>query len=71
MGPGTSSISAFTVPGGKPRRLQPERVSAEKWKFFTWIRRNPLKSPDSAKEKQGNPSFGGIYHAQRARTGKR
>jgi hypothetical protein len=43
-------------PGGKPRRLQPERVLAEKWKFFTWIRRNPLKSPDSAKEKQGNPS---------------
>jgi hypothetical protein len=25
--------------------------------FFTWIRGNPLKSPDSAKEKQGNPSF--------------
>jgi hypothetical protein len=25
-------------------------------KFFIWIRRNPLKSPDSAKEIQGNPS---------------
>jgi hypothetical protein len=23
---------------------------------FIWIRRNPLKNPDSAKEKQGNPS---------------
>jgi hypothetical protein len=26
-------------------------------KFFIWIRCNPLKSPDPAKEKQGNPSF--------------
>jgi hypothetical protein len=25
--------------------------------FFIWIRCNPLKSPDSAKEIQGNPSF--------------
>jgi hypothetical protein len=25
--------------------------------FFIWIRRNPLKSPDSAKGIQGNPSF--------------
>jgi hypothetical protein len=25
--------------------------------YFIWIRRNPLKSPDSAKEIQGNPSF--------------
>jgi hypothetical protein len=25
--------------------------------FLIWFRRNPLKSPDSAKEKQGNPSF--------------
>jgi hypothetical protein len=24
----------FQDPGGKPRRLQPERVSAEKGKFF-------------------------------------
>jgi hypothetical protein len=24
---------------------------------FIWIRRNPLKSHDSAKEKQGNPSL--------------
>ena len=23
--------------------------------FFIWIRRNPLKSPDSAEEIQGNP----------------
>jgi hypothetical protein len=25
--------------------------------FFIWIRRNPLKSPNSAKEIQGNPSL--------------
>jgi hypothetical protein len=25
--------------------------------FFIWIRRNPLKSPDSTKEIQGNPSY--------------
>jgi hypothetical protein len=25
--------------------------------FFIWNRRNPLKSPNSAKEIQGNPSF--------------
>jgi hypothetical protein len=25
---------------------------------FIWIRCNPLKSPDSAKEKQGNAGFG-------------
>jgi hypothetical protein len=25
-------------------------------KFFIWIHCNPLKSPDQAKEKQGNPS---------------
>jgi hypothetical protein len=38
------------------RVLQPERVLAEKEIFFIWIRYNALKSPDSAKEKQGNPS---------------
>jgi hypothetical protein len=31
---------------------------ADPWKedFLAWIRRNALKSPDSAKENQGNPS---------------
>jgi hypothetical protein len=29
----------------------------ERKKNFIWIRRNPLKSPDSAKEKQGNASL--------------
>jgi hypothetical protein len=38
-------------------RVQPQRVFQGLGKFFTWIRGNPLKSPDSAKEKQGNPSF--------------
>jgi hypothetical protein len=35
----------------------------EKWaNFFIWIRCNPLKSPDSAKGIQGNPSdFPWIY----------
>jgi len=32
------------------------RVEAE-GNFFIWIRCNPLKSPDSAKENQGNASF--------------
>jgi hypothetical protein len=36
---------------------QPE-TRVEAWSgFFIWIRCNPLKSPDSAKEKQGNASF--------------
>ena len=34
----------------------PERESAPR-EFFIWIRCNPLKSPDSAKENQGNASF--------------
>jgi hypothetical protein len=38
------------------RFLQPERVLMARKNFFIWIRRNPLKSPDSAMEKQGNPS---------------
>ena len=29
----------------------------EKGKFFIWIRRSPLKRPESAKGIQGNPSF--------------
>jgi hypothetical protein len=37
--------------------LQPERVSEIRREIFIWIRCNPLKRPDSAKEKQGNPSF--------------
>jgi hypothetical protein len=32
--------------------LQPERVLRRAGESFVWIRRNPLKSPDSAKEKQ-------------------
>jgi hypothetical protein len=39
------------------RVLQPERVFGGGGKFFIWIRHNPLKSPVSAKEKQGNPSL--------------
>jgi hypothetical protein len=30
--------------------------------FFIWIRRNPLKSPDSAKEKQGNASLFACFY---------
>jgi hypothetical protein len=37
--------------------LQPERVSEGGRQIFIWIRCNPLKRPDSAKEKQGNASF--------------
>jgi hypothetical protein len=37
--------------------LQPERVFGRVEVFFIRIGRNPLKSPDSAKEKQGNPSL--------------
>jgi hypothetical protein len=39
--------------------LQPERVLRRAGENFIWIRRNPLRSPDSAKEKQGNASLGG------------
>jgi hypothetical protein len=31
-------------------------------KFFYFFSRNPLKSPDSAKEKQGNPSLFAWFH---------
>jgi hypothetical protein len=37
--------------------VQPEARVARKTDFFIWIRRNPLKSPDSAEGIQGNPSF--------------
>jgi hypothetical protein len=47
LGGGLSGLRPF---------LQPERIVGNDGKFFIWIRRNPLKSPDSAKEKQGNPS---------------
>jgi hypothetical protein len=36
-------------------RAASDRLAKEK-KFFIWIRCNPLKSPDSAKGIQGNPS---------------
>jgi hypothetical protein len=34
-----------------------QELGAEAKKIFIWIRCNPLKSPDSAKGIQGNPSF--------------
>src|SRR5258707_4397534 len=40
-----------------PCFLQPGRVLGSAGKFFIWIRRNPLKSPDSAKGIQGNASL--------------
>ena len=47
----------------KPSRPQPgARVRGEE-EFFIWIRCNPLKSPDSAKGIQGNPSNGGNHYA--------
>jgi hypothetical protein len=36
---------------------QPETRVEARPDFFIWIRCNPLKSPDSAKEEQGNASF--------------
>jgi hypothetical protein len=42
--------------------LQPERVLGRPRDFFIWIRRNPLKSPDSAKEKQGNASLFACFY---------
>jgi hypothetical protein len=33
------------------------RAEPEAGRFFTWIRRNLLKSPNSAKGMQGNPNF--------------
>jgi hypothetical protein len=40
------------------RPLETFGAGAERGKeFFIWIRRNPLKSPESAKGIQGNPSF--------------
>jgi hypothetical protein len=42
---------------GEAPPLQPERVLRRAGKNFIWIRRNPLKSQDSAKGKQGNASL--------------
>jgi hypothetical protein len=45
-------------PGSNP--VLPEAQPGENRepkKFFIWIRSNPLKSPESAKEIQGNASF--------------
>ena len=53
----------FSMAGARTARLR--RRTTQKWgisqvpteeDFFICIRRNPLKSPNSAKEKQGNPS---------------
>jgi hypothetical protein len=42
----------------KPPQLRPSADAlAKEKKFFIWIRCNPLKSPDSAKGIQGNPSL--------------
>jgi hypothetical protein len=49
---GTERRNAFEMFRPQPGR----RVEAE-GNFFIWIRCNPLKSPDSAKENQGNASF--------------
>jgi hypothetical protein len=38
---------------------QPETRVKPEADFFIWIRRNPLKSPDSEKEMKGNESKGG------------
>jgi hypothetical protein len=42
---GRRAIGAFREPENGRRKI------------FIWIRRNPLKSPDSAKEMKGNESF--------------
>jgi hypothetical protein len=39
---------------------QPETRVKARPDFFIWIRCNPLKSPDSAKEKQGMQALGGL-----------
>jgi hypothetical protein len=40
--------------GYRPRPFDCRRRRED---FFIWIRRNPLKSPESTKEIQGNASF--------------
>jgi hypothetical protein len=42
----------------------PGRECKAQGDFFIWIRRNPLKNPESAKGIQGNTSFGGTYTAR-------
>jgi hypothetical protein len=52
----TDSACTSTVDlSGEAPPLQPERVFGNGRENFVWIRRNPLKSPDSAKE--GNASL--------------
>jgi hypothetical protein len=41
----------------EPRRLQPQTRVEPQDDFFIWIHRNPLKIPNSTKEKQGKTSF--------------
>jgi hypothetical protein len=53
---------SFLQTGAHPRvsrrRLQAFGAGLKEGKnFFIWIRRNPLKSPESAKGIQGNPSL--------------
>jgi hypothetical protein len=46
-------------PGEKERGYRPRRIECRPGRedFFIWIRHNPLKSPESAEEIQGNASF--------------
>jgi hypothetical protein len=41
----------------KAFRAQPRTRVEAREDFFIWIRRNPLKNPESTKVIQGNPSF--------------
>jgi hypothetical protein len=40
---------------GEPAMLS-RMIKGQRRNFFIWIRHNPLKSPESAKGIQGNPS---------------
>jgi hypothetical protein len=54
-GAGEASERENTRGRGRSEAFQGEHEAGKD--FFIWIRRNPLKSPDSAKGIQGNPSF--------------
>jgi hypothetical protein len=57
--PHGEAAAAEASPPGRVSAIQPDTRAETRRNFFIWIPRNSLKSPESAKEIQGNPSLGG------------
>jgi hypothetical protein len=55
--PHGEAAAAEASPPGRVSAIQPDTRAETRRNFFIWIPRNSLKSPESAKEIQGNPSL--------------